>query len=84
MTNVGELPRGIPGGTLAATELYLYQDDLEVAVQRVIAAGARPLSPIAHRDWGDDVAYLADPDGNVIALARSPNAPDPSVNDDDR
>jgi uncharacterized glyoxalase superfamily protein PhnB len=51
--------------------LYLYPDDLEAAIDRLVAAGARPLSSIALRDWGDEVAYFADPDGTVIALART-------------
>ena len=29
------------------------------------------LSPLAPRDWGDEAAYFADPDGVVIAVARS-------------
>jgi hypothetical protein len=28
------------------------------------------LDPLRRRDWGDEVAYFADPDGNVVALAR--------------
>jgi uncharacterized glyoxalase superfamily protein PhnB len=43
-------------------------------VNRLTAAGARVLSPVAPRDWGDDAAYFADPDGNVIVVAR-PIAP---------
>ena len=72
--NVGATPHRVPTGELAATELYLYPADLEATGDRLVAAGARPLSPIAPRDWGDEVAYFADPDGNVLALARSPRA----------
>ena len=32
--------------------------------------GARLVSPVADRDWGDRVGYVADPDGHVIALAQ--------------
>jgi catechol 2,3-dioxygenase-like lactoylglutathione lyase family enzyme len=70
--NVGQAPHQVPPGALAATELYLLPDDLEAAAERLLSAGARPLSPFARRDWGDDVGYFADPDGNVLALARSP------------
>jgi len=69
--NVGEALASIPPGMLASTELYLYPDDLEAGIDRLIAAGARPLSSIALRDWGDEVAYFEDPDGTVIALARA-------------
>jgi catechol 2,3-dioxygenase-like lactoylglutathione lyase family enzyme len=68
--NVGEVPQLVPAGALAATELYLYPDDVDSALARLGAAGARELSPLARRDWGDEVAYFADPDGNVLALAR--------------
>ena len=29
-----------------------------------------PLSRVRERDWGEEVAYFADPDGHVIAVAR--------------
>jgi len=77
--NVGDAPHEAPSGSLASTELYLFPGDLVQAVERALAAGARLLSPIARRDWGDDVAYVADPDGNVIALARPSGAADHPV-----
>jgi catechol 2,3-dioxygenase-like lactoylglutathione lyase family enzyme len=70
--NVGEVPRRAPADTLAATELYLFPDDLDAAIARLDEARARPLSPLARRAWGDEVAYFADPDGNVLAVARRP------------
>lgn len=73
---VGGVPHAPPSGSLATTELYLISGDLERAVERAVAAGARSLRPISRRDWGDDVAYLADPDGNVIAIARPPGSAD--------
>lgn len=66
--HVGELPAA-PAG-LASTELYIYVDDLEAACVRMRDAGGRPLAAAAPRDWGDEVAYFADPDRNVIALAK--------------
>jgi len=55
---------------LTGIQLYLRTDDLSGAIARVVEAGGRPLSPLAPRKWGDEAAYFADPDGNVIALAR--------------
>ena len=69
--NVGVAPAEVPPGAVAATELYLFPADLDAAIERAVAAGGRLLSALAGHDWGDDVAYLADPDGIVIALARS-------------
>lgn len=60
---------GVPAST-TSTELYFRVDDVEGAVRRALAAGAELLSPPVPRDWGDVVAYVADPDGNVLAFAR--------------
>ncbi len=68
--NTTETPVLIPHGTLAPTELYWQVDDLPAAMSRLAEAGARLLSAPQPRSWGDEVAYYADPDGNVIALAR--------------
>lgn len=68
--NTGRVPHAVPPGELAPTELYLHADDLPSAIERLAAAGARPLSPLAPRPWGDEAAYFADPDGNVIVAAR--------------
>lgn len=58
-----------PPGSVAATELYVAVDDLDAAIAALLAAGATPLSPRAHRSWGDEAAYFRDPDGNVVAVA---------------
>jgi catechol 2,3-dioxygenase-like lactoylglutathione lyase family enzyme len=68
--NPGAAPAPRPPGALAGTELYLYPDDLEPALARIEEAGARLLSPLVPRDWGDEAAYYADPDGHVVVLAR--------------
>lgn len=68
--NTGEAPQ-LPGsGSISGAELYFRCDDLPDAIVRVQAAGARCLSPAAIRGWGDEAAYFADPDGNVLVLAR--------------
>ncbi|MGC4116015.1 MAG: VOC family protein [Myxococcales bacterium] len=68
--NTGQAPAVTPPGAISATEIYLHVDDLPAAVARVQAAGAKLLSPMAKRDWGDEAAYFADPDGNVLVVAR--------------
>lgn len=68
--NVQTLPTRIPAGSLAPFELYLFTDDLATSAARLLAAGARLLSPVAPRDWGDLVGYFADLDGNILALAQ--------------
>lgn len=80
--NPGE-PPAPPAPGLARTELYLHADELDDAIARAVAAGARVLSPRAPRAWGDEVAYLADPEGHVLALHR-PLAAAPALPDDAR
>lgn len=53
-----------------AAELYLACADPAAAITRALAAGGELLSPLAPRDWGDDVGYLRDPDGHVVAISR--------------
>jgi len=68
--NTNKLPQTIPDGEIGGAELYFHCDDLEALIGRLEAAGAQPLSPLAARDWGDEAAYFADPDGHVLAVAR--------------
>jgi len=68
--NTGQVPFTIPEGALASTELYFHSDDLEGDIKRILLAGARQLSALKLRDWGDEAAYFADPEGNVVVLAR--------------
>lgn len=59
--------RGVP-----RSELYLVVDDPAAYHARALAAGARELSPLALRNWGDRAAYSLDADGHVIAFAGRP------------
>lgn len=59
-------------GGAPRAELYLVVADAVAVHARTIAAGARELSPVAPRDWGDLVGYSLDPDGHVLAIASSP------------
>jgi catechol 2,3-dioxygenase-like lactoylglutathione lyase family enzyme len=65
-----------PGGAgVAPGYLYLRVEDVEATVAALGQAGARALSPLAERAWGERAAWFADPDGNVIAVAqRAPTA----------
>lgn len=76
--NTGQVPAQVPAGELTATELYLWVEELEPWLARLVAAGARLLSAAAPRPWGDEAAYFADPEGNVLVVARPlhPAAPE--------
>lgn len=56
-------------GALRA-EVYLTVADPHLWTERAVAAGARLLSPVTPRNWGDEAGYVLDPDGNVLAFAR--------------
>jgi predicted enzyme related to lactoylglutathione lyase len=66
--NIGRVPE--PAPPITRTELYLHCADLDAAIARAEANGARLLAPRAIRPWGDEAAYFADPEGNVVVLAR--------------
>jgi catechol 2,3-dioxygenase-like lactoylglutathione lyase family enzyme len=51
------------------SELYLVVDDPAACHARALAAGAKELSPLAERPWGDLAAYCLDPDGHIVAFA---------------
>jgi predicted enzyme related to lactoylglutathione lyase len=73
--NTGQMPMAVPAGALAPAELYFHVDDVPAAAERLTAAGARVLSAAALRDWGDEAAYFADPDGNVVVVAKPARPP---------
>jgi predicted enzyme related to lactoylglutathione lyase/GNAT superfamily N-acetyltransferase len=75
--HTGALPAPVAASAITGCELYLRCGDVDAAIDRAREAGASVLAERARKDWGDEVAYLRDPDGNVLALA-SP-AVDPEV-----
>ncbi|MHB1278067.1 MAG: VOC family protein [Bacteroidia bacterium] len=50
-------------------ELYFLVDSVQEEHDHALARGARLLSEISDRNWGDRVCYFSDPDGHVIAFA---------------
>lgn len=68
--NTGESPAAPPAAGTTACELYLRVDDVGAALARLVAHGGRLLSAPAERPWGDEAAYVADPEGNVVAVSR--------------
>ena len=58
------------GAQYSGAEVYVQVEDLDGAIERLGAAGGTPLSERRTREWGQEAAYFADPDGNVVAVAR--------------
>lgn len=58
------------GNGIPRCELYIVLDNLEETFELAKKAGAKEISSIQDRDWGDAVGYLADFDGHIIAFAK--------------
>lgn len=63
------LPDPSTGSGIPRAELYLRVADASAALATLAAAGGAVVSAAEPRNWGDTVAYGADPDGHIIAFA---------------
>ncbi len=63
-----KVPHPDTGNGIPRCELYLYVVDIHKEFEHAIQAGAKLISPVMDRDWGDKVCYFADPDGHIIAF----------------
>ncbi|AGP33268.1 VOC family protein [Sorangium cellulosum] len=51
-------------------ELCVYVDDVDATVERLRAAGVPVVLEPVDQPWGERIAYVADPDGNLVMLTR--------------
>lgn len=58
--------KDMPAGAMAS--LILGVPDMDAAIARAVAAGARLMRPVAKSGEGLSYAFLTDPDGNQIEL----------------
>ncbi|MEY3442837.1 MAG: hypothetical protein RLZZ519_1118 [Bacteroidota bacterium] len=63
------MPHPAAGLGIPRCELYLLVENTIEFCQRAINAGALEISALSPRDWGHRVAYFADGDGHVLAIA---------------
>ncbi len=63
------VPHPSEGSGIPRSEIYLYVNDPLQYFKRAVKAGGVSLSMPKQRDWGDSVAYCADPDGHIMAFA---------------
>lgn len=63
------LPDPSAGRGVPRAEVYLTVPDPAASHARALAAGAKELSPLEPRGWGDKAAYSLDPNGHVLAFA---------------
>jgi lactoylglutathione lyase len=69
-----ESPRQLLGlelGSAPRFELYVYVDDVDALVEALRSGGATVLREPADMPWGERVGYVADPEGNPVALCAS-------------
>lgn len=64
-----KMPHPNNGNGIPRCELYLYVENLQLEYDNAINNGAKLISKIENRDWGDKVCYFSDIDGHVIAFA---------------
>ncbi|MEZ0005574.1 putative glyoxalase superfamily protein PhnB [Flavobacterium sp. 28YEA47A] len=64
-------PHPDKGNGIPRCELYLYVEDIELEYDNAINSGARLISPIEDRNWGDKACYFSDADGHIIAFAQT-------------
>lgn len=66
---------GVEPGPGPRHELFVYTVDLDTAVESVRAGGGRVIKEPADMPWGERLAYVTDPEGNLVTLAAAPTAP---------
>lgn len=59
-------PKSLKGSPIT---LHLYVEDVDAAVEKAVAAGARITMPLADMFWGDRYAKLEDPFGHSWSMA---------------
>jgi lactoylglutathione lyase len=64
-----KMPHPDGGIGIPRCEIYLRVQDAVYEHLNAVLAGAREISPVKERDWGEKVGYVADEDGHVIAFA---------------
>lgn len=70
---VDKTPHPKTGTGIPRCELYFYVDNLASEYENALSVGARLVSPVEQRNWGDRACYFADQDGHIIAFAEKQN-----------
>jgi lactoylglutathione lyase len=65
----GVFRRPPAGGSPPVFEVCFVTEDVAGAFERAVSEGADPVTNPHTTPWGQDVAYVRDPDGNLIELA---------------
>jgi PhnB protein len=69
----GEFPslpsRAPPLDGSSPVVIFVYVEDVDKAVERAVAAGAKVLIPVKDQFWGDRIGWIMDPAGHVWTVA---------------
>ena len=49
--------------------IYVYVEDVDIVMERAVAAGAKVLIPLKDQFWGDRTGRIMDPAGHVWTLS---------------
>jgi lactoylglutathione lyase len=60
---------GVEPGQGPRHELFVYVDDVDHTVSELRAEGTSVLREPTDMPWGERVAFVTDPEGNVVSLA---------------
>jgi lactoylglutathione lyase len=61
---------GLSPGTGPRFEMYVYVEDLEATLSRVVESDVAVLREAEDMPWGERIATIADPEGNPVALCQ--------------
>ncbi len=64
------LPHPSKGNGIPRCEIYLRVNEPEDYMNRGIRLGGKEISKVQHRNWGEEVGYISDQDGHIVAFAR--------------
>ena len=67
-----------PAATIRQSErfsLWVYTDDCDAAVERLRTAGVEIVEEPIDQPWGERVARVVDPDGNLVIIGQRDAAP---------
>ncbi len=67
------VPHPHEGDGVPRCELYLGTPEPGAMYDKALELGATAVSKAAPRNWGETVAYVADPDGHIVAFAQHPS-----------
>jgi predicted enzyme related to lactoylglutathione lyase len=65
-----KIPNPTQANGIPRCEIYLYVDNPDEFLEKLVKAGGKKISLGILRNWSDFVSYGLDPDGNVLAFAK--------------